>query len=243
MGPSRSVVDNRFVVHLDPGKESKSWDSRSYVDLLLIAIAFGLALCWAAPHFIDDEEQLNILRDVEGLGIIIAAILMSIPWRQGGGSGKGSSGPNTKAKPPVLSAVVDVSPLGVQISTTTTEKKGGRGRGSTNTSVVIGTPRFLPMEDIYDVIVNEIVMGRSVESKVMFRVRLDNRRPAKDGRNGASDNDADAATDDEEPSTIFQLLRDGSIELVDAFPPVKLSHLQCLQLCEGISEAIDSFAQ
>ena len=32
-------------------------------------------------------------------------------------------------------------------------------------------------------------------------------------------------------------------QLVDAFPTVLLSHLQCLQLCEGISEAIDSFAQ
>ena len=227
MGPSRPVGDKRFVVHLDPGKESKSWDSRSYLDLLLIATVFGLALCRAAPYFIKDEEYIHLLTDVEGVGVIIAALLMSIPWRKGGGSGKGSSGPYSKTNPPILSAVVDVLPLGVQISTmtATTTKKDGQ-------SVLVGTPRFLPKEDIYDVIVNEIVMGRSVESKVMFRVRLHNRPKAKD--------DDAVGEDGEEPSaTIFQLLRDGSIELVDAFPPAKLSHLQCLELCEGISEAID----
>ena len=222
MGPSRTAGDTRFVVHLDSGNESKAWYSRSYLDLLLIGIAFGLAICQAAPHFIKDEEYLLLLTDVVGVGIIIAALLMSIPLLQGNSDQKSK----TKS-PPTLSAVVDVLPLGVQISTTTTKKeekkKGGR-------SVVVGTPRFLPMEDIYDVIVNEIVMGRSVESKVMFRMRLHNRSKAND--------------DNEEPpptTTIFQLLREGSIELVDAFPPVKLSHLQCLELCEGISEAIDSY--
>ena len=227
MGPSRTAGDTRFVVHLDSGNESKAWYSRSYLDLLLIGIAFGLAICQAAPHFIKDEEYLLLLTDVVGVGIIIAALLMSIPLLQGNSDQKSKTKP-----PPTLSAVVDVLPLGVQISTTTTKeeekKKGGR-------SVVVGTPRFLPMEDIYDVIVNEIVMGRSVESKVMFRVRLDSQAMSKDG-NAAGD-------DDEEPppTTIFQLLREGSIELVDAFPPVKLSHLQCLELCEGISEAIDSY--
>lgn len=227
MGPSRTAGDTRFVVHLDSGNESKAWYSRSYLDLLLIGIAFGLAICQAAPHFIKDEEYLLLLTDVVGVGIIIAALLMSIPLLQGNSDQKSKTKP-----PPTLSAVVDVLPLGVQISTKTTKeeekKKGGR-------SVVVGTPRFLPMEDIYDVIVNEIVMGRSVESKVMFRVRLDSQAMSKDG-NAAGD-------DDEEPppTTIFQLLREGSIELVDAFPPVKLSHLQCLELCEGISEAIDSY--
>ena len=232
MGPTRTAGDIRFVVHLDSGNESKAWDSRSYLDLLLFATAFGLALCWAASHFIKDEEYLHLLMDVEGVGIIIAALLMSIPLRKGGGSSKGSrNGQNSKTKSPILSAVVDVLPLGVQISTIMTrKKKSGR-------SVVVGTPRFLPMEDIYDVIVNEIVMGRSVESKVMFRVRLHNRTKSED--HGAGD---DTVEDDDDlpPPTIFQLLRDGSIELVDAFPPVKLSHLQCLELCEGISEAIDS---
>ena len=232
MGPTRTAGDTRFVVHLDSGNESKAWDSRSYLDLLLFATAFGLVLCWAASHFIKDEEYLHLLMDVEGVGIIIAALLMSIPLRKGGGSSKGSrNGQNSKTKSPILSAVVDVLPLGVQISTIMTrKKKSGR-------SVVVGTPRFLPMEDIYDVIVNEIVMGRSVESKVMFRVRLHNRTKSED--HGAGD---DTVEDDDDlpPPTIFQLLRDGSIELVDAFPPVKLSHLQCLELCEGISEAIDS---
>ena len=116
------------------------------------------------------------------------------------------------------------------MTTTTQKKKGGR-------SLVVGTPRFLPMEDIYDVIVNEIVMGRSVESKVMFRVRLHNRPKSKDDETG---DDAVGDNDEKPPPTIFQLLRDGSIELVDAFPPVKLSHMQCLELCEGISDAIDS---
>lgn len=233
MGLSRTAGDTRFVVHLDSGNESKAWDSRSYLDLLLFATAFGLALCWAASHFIKDEGYLHLLMDVEGVGIIIAALLMSIPLRRGGGSSKGSSnGQHSQTKSPTLSAVVDVLPLGVQVSTMSTmKKKGGR-------SVVVGTPRFLPMEDIFDVIVNEIVMGRSVESKVMFRVRLHHNRP-----NAKSDDAGDDAVGDDDdmpPPTIFQLLRDGSIELVDAFPPVKLSHLQCLELCEGISEAIDS---
>ena len=63
------------------------------------------------------------------------------------------------------------------------------------------------------------------------RLRLDDRSEAKKD---------DESGDDERrsPPTIFQLLRDGSIELVDAFPPVKLSHAQCLSLCEGISDAI-----
>ena len=228
MGPSKTAGDTRFVVHLDSGNEAKAWDSRSYLDLLLIGIAFGLAICQAAPHFIKDEEYLLLLTDVVGVGIIIAALLMSIPLLQGNSDQKSKTKP-----PPTLSAVVDVLPLGVQISTTTTKKKEEEKKGGR--SVVVGTPRFLPMEDIYDVIVNEIVMGRSVESKVMFRVRLHNRPKAKDG-------DASGGDDEEPPSTtIFQLLREGSIELVDAFPPVKLSHLQCLELCEGISEAIDSY--
>ena len=81
MGPSRTAGDTRFVVHLDSGNESKAWESRSYLDLLFFAIAFGLALCWAASHFIKDEEYLHLLMDVEGVGIIIAVDPIAPRWR------------------------------------------------------------------------------------------------------------------------------------------------------------------
>ena len=170
---------------------------------------------------------------MQGTGTIVALLIKSILWRSSS-SGGGGGGRTSEENLPTLSAVVEVLPLGVQLSTMKTrrKKKGGRGGGGGTTSVVVaGTPRFLPREDIYDVIVNEIVLGRSVESKVMFRLRLDDRSEAKKD---------DESGDDERrsPPTIFQLLRDGSIELVDAFPPVKLSHAQCLSLCEGISDAI-----
>ena len=221
----------RFIVHLDSGAEPGTWNVRTHLETLADAMLVGAALCSVASHWIEGEEYLRLLKDVQGTGTIVALLIKSILWRcssSGGGGGRTS-----EENLPTLSAVVEVLPLGVQLSTMKTgrKKKGGRGGGGTTSVVVAGTPRFLPREDIYDVIVNEIVLGRSVESKVMFRLRLDDRSEAKKD---------DESGDDERrsPPTIFQLLRDGSIELVDAFPPVKLSHAQCLSLCEGISDAI-----
>mmetsp|Transcript_32736 Transcript_32736/g.96500 ORF Transcript_32736/g.96500 Transcript_32736/m.96500 type:complete len:236 (-) Transcript_32736:1393-2100(-) len=232
MGSSSKSADKRFVVHLDSGTEPKAWNTRTYLDLLLKTAVVGLALCWVASYWIEDEEHLRLLEDVQGVGTIVVALLMSIPWRSGSGGDTGG-GRKSKPKSPGLFAMVEVLPLGVQISTTTTTK-GGRASGGTASVVVVGTPRFLPREDIYDVIVNEIVMGRSVESKVLFRLRLDGRSKATEyDENGHGESPSATTT------TIFQLLRDGSIELVDAFPPVKLTHAQCLSLCEGISEAIE----
>ena len=219
----------RFIVHLDSGAEPGTWNVRTHLESLADAILVGAALCSVASHWIEGEEHLRLLKDVQGAGAIVALLVKSILWRSSGGGGGRTSEENL----PTLSAVVEVLPLGVQLSTMKARKKqkGGRGDGATTSVVVAGTPRFLPREDIYDVIVNEIVLGRSVESKVMFRLRLDDRSEAKKD---------DESGDDERrsPPTIFQLLRDGSIELVDAFPPVKLSHAQCLSLCEGISDAI-----
>ncbi len=221
----------RFIVHLDSGAEPGTWNVRTHLESLADAMLVGAALCSVASHWIEGEEHLRLLKDVQGVGTIVALLIKSILWRcssSGGGGGRTS-----EENLPTLSAVVEVLPLGVQLSIMKTrrKKKGGRFGGGTTSVVVAGTPRFLPREDIYDVIVNEIVLGRSVESKVMFRLRLDERFEAKKD---------DESGDDERrsPPTIFQLLRDGSIELVDAFPPVKLSHAQCLSLCEGISDAI-----
>ena len=235
MDPTKKAGDNRFVVHLDSGNKAKDWDVRSHLNLLLWATMIAFTLCWAASYFIEDEEHLHLLGDVQGVAVLLAALLISIPRRKGGGDQK------AKAKSPVLSAVVDIRPLGVQIFTTTAAKmkEGGCDGRKTTSDAIVGTPRFLPLEDIYDVIVNEIVMGRSVESKVMFRVRLDG-GPRAEGDKKKKKNGA--ATDESRSSTIFQLLRDGSIELVDAFPPVKLSHVQCLEFCEQISNAIDRFS-
>lgn len=226
----------RFIVHLDSGAEPGTWNVRTHLESLADAILVGAALCSVASHWIEGEEHLRLLKDVQGTGTIVALLIKSILWHSrssSSGSGGGGGGRTSEENLPTLSAVVEVLPLGVQLSTMKTgrKKKGGRGGGGTTSVVVAGTPRFLPREDIYDVIVNEIVLGRSVESKVMFRLRLDDRSEVKKD---------DESGDDERRSspTIFQLLRDGSIELVDAFPPVKLSHAQCLSLCEGISDAI-----
>ena len=223
----------RFIVHLDSGTEPGTWNVGTHLESLADAMLVGAALCSVASHWIEGEDHLRLLKDVQGTGTIVALLIKSILWRSSS-SGGGGGGRTSEENLPTLSAVVEVLPLGVQLSTMKTrrKKKGGRGGGGGTTSVVVaGTPRFLPREDIYDVIVNEIVLGRSVESKVMFRLRLDDRSEAKKD---------DESGDDERrsPPTIFQLLRDGSIELVDAFPPVKLSHAQCLSLCEGISDAI-----
>ena len=111
----------RFIVHLDTGAEPGTWNVRTHLESLADAMLVGAALCSVASHRIEGEDHLRLLKDVLGTGTIVALLIKSILWRSSSSGGGG--GRTSEENLPTLSAVVEVLPLGVQLSTMKTRRR------------------------------------------------------------------------------------------------------------------------
>lgn len=191
-----------FVVRLAPPQQEG--DRTSFVESLDATLAF-FAVLLVLWYSTDDAGYVVVsIYSVQTLGTG-ATLLAIMLWLARCGA----------RSEPSLSALVHISALGVQIATTSD--------ASGRPTAFVGTPRFLPREDVVDAVVSELVMGRCVESKVMFRVLT------------TSNNTGSEQTSKKHAT----LMREGSVHLVDAFPLVKLSHVQCLKLYDGIMRDLD----
>lgn len=193
----------QFIVHLAPPHSSAS-RNEIFLHLCIVSIAIYFSL---------EHAGLTILLDSISsprLAVSLLAVSAYVIAR-----------PGRKPKSTTAS-VVQILPLGLQMCTIVEQGRYGKNDSSNNRhqQTIVGSPHFVPEEDIIDVIVSEVVLAWKVESKIMLRVR------------------SNGVTTDEGVVTTANLPQSARIRLVEAFPHAQLSYEQCLDLCEGIMKEL-----
>ncbi len=143
--------------------------------------------------------------------------------------------------------VVSVYPLGIQLYSTTTSQQQ---RGTMKQHILHKhqtTPRFIPREDIIDVIVSEVILSYKVMSVLLFRTR---RRPPPSHPSSTTPTPTTTTTTTPNTSSLSPSSledwtleqRRSNVQLIPVFPLIAnddvLTYQQCLLLREQITRAL-----
>ena len=127
---------------------------------------------------------------------------------------------SSKAKTSQNVCQVQILPWGIQMKHHTIIANVDNKGKQLNSRIIKGKNIFLPLENISDIIVSEVILSYKVRNCLMFRVKL----PSYEN---------------------YTKVCDSNISLIPAFSTqmIDLSYKECIQLWQGMSEALSKYKQ